>query len=76
MAKILASISLLFVVGFFILPNVFNKRERIAFSNEIRLKEAKKEYNIKMVSDSVLIVPGPFYKRKELVESLLGSTYR
>lgn len=75
MSKIIISAALL-LVGFFILPNIFNKRETMAFSDEIRLSEAKENYSYKTVSDSVEIVPGKFYKRGKFIEWLLGSTYR
>lgn len=65
-----------FYLGFFLLPNLYNSREENAFSDTIRLREAQNEYHIDEIEDSVVIVPGEFYKRGKLVKSLLGSNYR
>ncbi|WP_207533367.1 hypothetical protein [Desertivirga arenae] len=66
----------LFLVGFFILPNILNSRERKAFSNEERLKVAALKFNIHTIADSIEVVPGDFYRRGNLVRWLLGSAYR
>ncbi|WP_207420850.1 hypothetical protein [Desertivirga brevis] len=66
----------LFLVGFFILPNIFNSRERKSFSNEERLIEARKHFELGSIPDSVEVVPGDFYRRGSLIQGLLGSAYR
>lgn len=67
---------LLFLVGFFILPNIGNTRERKSFSNEERLKNAAREFDIRNISDTVEVVPGDFYRRGSIIQWLLGSAYR
>lgn len=76
MGKIFASAGLLFLIGFFLLPNIFNEREKKAFSDKIRLELAQEEYHVKTVPDSVTVVPGEFYRRGGFIEWFLGSTYR
>ncbi|MGV3509929.1 MAG: hypothetical protein ACO1N7_11625 [Sphingobacteriaceae bacterium] len=65
-----------FLLVFLVLPNIFNSRERAAFSNEYRLEQARVKYHIKSISDSVELIPGQFYKRGAFIQTLLGTAYR
>jgi hypothetical protein len=65
-----------FLLMFFVLPNIFNQREERAFSDELRLQEAKLKYDAGSIGDSVSVIPGDFYRRGKFVRLLLGSAYR
>lgn len=74
--KIGIFILLLFLLFIIIIPNVLNSRERMAFSEDSRLENAKRDYSQETLGDSATIVPGPFYKRGPAYESFLGPKYR
>ena len=74
--RIPALVLVLFLLGFLVLPNVFNSRERKAFSDDVRLDEARARYHVDRVGDSVEVVPGEFYRRGWIIQGLLGSAYR
>lgn len=59
-----------------ILPNLFNQKERQNFSDEIRVEEASKNFQIDQLGDSISLVPGQFYQRSQFHEWLLGKAYR
>lgn len=59
-----------------ILPNTTNFKERKAFSDERRLKEALELYNEADVADSVVVIPGEYYNRGEFFTFFLGEKQR
>lgn len=59
-----------------VIPNVFNTRERAAFTEESRLEIARLEYAEEQLGDSATIIPGPFYERGPSFQRLLGPKYR
>ena len=66
----------LFLIAFFLLPNIFNQEEQEAFGEEERLKEAKFSYPVREVGDSSTIVPGPYFKKSDLHQRVFGKLYR
>ncbi|MBL3657589.1 hypothetical protein [Fulvivirga sediminis] len=72
-------ISLIFIVLlilFFVVPNIFNTREKAAFSNEERLEKAKEYYDINQLEDSITLVISDYYDRGSLTSFFLGEHYR
>lgn len=74
--KIGMVIFLLLLLLIFIIPNVLNSRERMAFGENSRLENARRDYRQETLGDSATIVPGPFYKRGSTFENFLGPKYR
>ncbi|UII26456.1 hypothetical protein LVD15_24695 [Fulvivirga maritima] len=72
-------ISLIFIallILFFVVPNIFNNREKAAFSNEERLEKAKQKYTISQLGDSVTVSISDYYDRGSLATYFLGEHYR
>lgn len=67
---------IIFILLVFLIPNIFNAREREAFSDELRLENAKKNYNFKELPDSVVVSAGEYYKRSGFHLTLFGEKYR
>lgn len=65
---------LLFVLV--LLPNIFNQKEEEAFSEERRLQVAKSEFAFKTLKDSAVLIPGPYYERKEFHQKVFGRLNR
>jgi hypothetical protein len=65
-----------FLVLMFVIPNTTNRRERRAFSDERRLEKAKEIYDQDKVPDSVIVVPGDFYRRGAVAKVFLGEKHR
>lgn len=74
--RILAYIFTALLLLFYILPNIFNKREEAAFSDEARLQRAGTHFNIRDLADSTEVSISEFYDRGDLVKSLFGEHYR
>lgn len=67
---------IIFILLVFLLPNIFNAREREAFSEGLRLENAKKNYNFEELPDSVVVSAGEYYKRSGFHITLFGEKYR
>lgn len=63
-----------FLLIFFVLPNIVNFREQKFFSEERRLKEARNLTTIR--SDVVDVIPGEYYKRGALHHFFFGKKNR
>ncbi len=63
------------IVLVFVVPNVFNAKEKDAFSDERRLQMAK-ALTSEIRTDSIVIVPGAYYKRSSFYEWFLGKRNR
>lgn len=71
------SISLItFLMAFAIVPNLFNSAEQKAFSEDVRLNLAQKNYGAKQLGDSARVVPGSYYKLNYFKKLVLGVSYR
>lgn len=69
--------SIIVLVGLFILlPNIFNSREREAFSFSLRIEKAKERYSIDEIGDSVVVPASRFYKRGAFHKFFYGQKYR
>jgi hypothetical protein len=64
----------LFILVFYILPNVLNFRERKFFSETNRLEIARQ--HTANAKGFVKIIPGEFYKRGDMYKWFLGEKYR
>lgn len=62
--------------AFFVVPNVFNTREKDAFSDEIRYENSVKHYDVSELPDSVVISAGEYYRRSGFHLTLFGEKYR
>ncbi|WP_221418103.1 hypothetical protein [Fulvivirga kasyanovii] len=60
----------------FLLPNIFNGREKKAFSNENRLQRAKQSLNINHLGDTATVLISDFYDRGSITTRILGPHYR
>lgn len=65
---------ILFLV--FGLPNATNFKERKHFSDERRIEMAKDLYLADKTKDSVVLAPGPYYKRNQVGAIFLGQKQR
>lgn len=65
---------LIFLLVFYLLPNLLNFRERKFFSEKHRLEEAKKATSD--IRDSVTIIPGEYYERGATYQWFFGNKYR
>ncbi|UII30299.1 hypothetical protein LVD17_18560 [Fulvivirga ulvae] len=77
--KILRTSLLILVVTLaaaFLLPNLFNDREKKAFSDEYRLYSAKQLYNVRHLGDSATVLLSDFYNRGAIATRILGDHYR
>lgn len=70
------TIFIILILLFFILPNIFNQREKLAFSDQHRFEMAKDKYNINSLEDSVIVNAGDFYKRSSFHNKIFGKKYR
>jgi hypothetical protein len=62
-----------FLLLAFVLPNTINFRERNAFSDDVRLKQAR---SLSPVGDSITVVAGDYYKRSSFYTFFLGKKNR
>lgn len=74
--RILLFTGIFLLVGFFILPNLFNAREQAAFSAEKRLKRVYEEFPDAASRDSVTVNVTSFYNRGAFIRYLFGTEYR
>jgi len=65
-----------FIFLFFVAPNLFNHRERKAFSTEIRIEHAREKYRLNDLGDSITIAPSTFYDRSRFFRFFFGDRYR
>lgn len=72
------TVSVLVLIGilFFVLPNLFNHKERQAFSDEIRLNNAIEKFSIDKIPDSITVSAGDYYRRSGFHLVLYGEKYR
>ncbi|MGK7392673.1 MAG: hypothetical protein ACNS60_20125 [Candidatus Cyclobacteriaceae bacterium M2_1C_046] len=67
----------LFGIVFFILPNLFNLREKEHFSEEKRVAKAKKLYRPKNLQDTIIIKASEFYSNRSGIHYwAFGKKYR
>lgn len=65
-----------FLVIVFVIPNATNFKERRAFSDRLRIENAMTAYDIRSIADSVIVVPGSYYKRGKFATLFLGEKQR
>lgn len=76
MKKVLLTFLFLFILGFFVLPNIINTREEQAFSSDYRVENAKNQFPEAIKQDSINTVLSTFFDRQQPVLFLLGREYR
>lgn len=69
-------LALVFLIVFFLFPNIFNQDEREAFGEEERLEEARTSYPVEGADDSASIVPGPYFETGKLHRTVFGELSR
>lgn len=65
-----------FLVLMFVIPNTTNVRERRAFSDQQRVENAREIYHSDKLGDSVIVLPGDFYRRGRVAKLFLGEKHR
>lgn len=70
------AVSVILILLFFIVPNVFNTSEQSAFSDALRLENAIENYNINLLPDSVTVKAGTYYRKSGFHIFLYGEKYR
>jgi hypothetical protein len=76
MKKVLFTFLFLFILGFFILPNIVNTREKHAFSSESRITLAQNLFPEAIKQDSIKTSISTFFDRQQPILYLLGKEYR
>lgn len=74
--KISLLLAAVFLIVFFLFPNIFNQDERQAFGEEERLEVAKASYPAEGAGDSATIVPGPYFETSSLHRKVFGELSR
>lgn len=80
MSRFLKRITILLVfliVLVIVLPNVINEDERLHYSDEERLKNAKERYDAEHIDKTVVVAPAQYYaQRSSFHQTLFGTKYR
>lgn len=64
------------LIGFVLLPNLFNQPEEDAFGEEKRVSRARARLKVSELGDSATLVPGEFFRKGSAYQAVFGQLNR